>query len=184
MQCKCTGLLHSGVNRLSASVQVYSTQQWTHFHNKAANCSSCYLSISLTIQYFWETLNRRDIKINPDKVFLFLLYYKQSFLLMWDSAELSTAVWVALAVAMQGQCQVCGKQSCIYRMPHVIQTVNVYSMSRFFLNWLHAYPHSTDAIHTITNAVTNISDVQQNIMNFWRHNANVFSSRFNNFNTW
>jgi hypothetical protein len=39
-------------------------------------------------------------------------------------------------------------------------------MSRFCFNWLHAYPHSTDAIHTITNEVTNISDVQQNIQIF------------------
>jgi hypothetical protein len=108
----------------SASVQIYYTQEWTDFHNKLANCSSRYLSISLTARYFRETLNGRDIKLNPDKVFLFLLYYIKGFLLMWDSAELSTAVRVALAVATQRPRQVRGKQSGIYRMPHIIQTVN------------------------------------------------------------
>jgi hypothetical protein len=36
-------------------------------------------------------------------------------------------------------------------MPHTIQTVKVYTMSRFLLNCTHAYPHSTDAIHAKTN---------------------------------
>jgi len=113
--------------------------------------------------FYRITHNGTAIKVNPDKVFLFLLYYTQSFLLLWDSAEINTAVWLASALATRRRCQVCGKQSCIYRMPHITQTANVYSMSRFFLKWTHAYPHSADAIHKITNKVTNISDVQQNI---------------------
>jgi hypothetical protein len=167
----------------SASVKVYSSQEQTVSQQ---SCNLQLISFHIDLLHTISDTQPTGEILNwtPDKAFLFLLYYTDSFLSMSDSAELSTAISLASAAAMQEWChKVYGKQSFIQKITHIIQIVNVYSTSKYYLNWTHVLAHSTDAICTTINGSYQLEWCSTKHMNFWRHNAIIFSNPFNNFNT-